>query len=423
MLMGAAPWAIGSLESLLIHRLFKELDRTLASYDKLRDRLARLERALDEFANAADLGPLASIKPIRSGRLAPLPLTSSVPSSDEIVYHTVKLSTGTRYEIAIDARWTDPITSGIVHGDAWFLDDFYVLLDLVQPGDMVLDLGGHIGTFALAAAALGCRVVCVEAAPGNVALLNAAVARNGFDRMRVVWGAVTERDGTLTFLPHGPWGTIMNPSVTRSPDMIRATELAPVEVPALTGDQLMQGLDCGRIDFVKMDIEGSEVSALQSMPGVLADYVGPTILYESNAHALSFFGETPRRLAATLRGFGYTSYLVKPGQLVPILSGDFQPECVTNCLAVKGSPPRLPGRGITPPRSHEEVVRSLICESLTAPTYERAALARGLKGAEPAFLTDPGVAVVLRLLRNDTDEAVRAAASWSAPAGSASGRG
>jgi FkbM family methyltransferase len=250
----------------------------------------------------------------------------------------VTLKNGIYFDMAIDIQrlGVDTIIRGIFDGQTWFMDDFYVLLDRMRPGDAVLDLGGHVGTFALAAAALGCRVTCVEAAPANVALLNASVARNGFTNMRVVWGAISDREGTLKFLPHGPWGTVANPSVLRSPDMIQASELAPITVPALTVDGLLHRLGWERVDFVKLDVEGSEVAALHSMTELLNRPDAPTLLYESNTHALRFFGKTASQLADLLSDFGYTSYFVKSGSLVPVRPDDLESEHTVNCLAVKG---------------------------------------------------------------------------------------
>src|SRR5438270_48046 len=61
---------------------------------------------------------------------------------------------------------------------------FELVEGLAPESGRVLDLGAHIGTFALAASASGRRVLAVEPAPRNLDLLNASRRANRFDRLR-----------------------------------------------------------------------------------------------------------------------------------------------------------------------------------------------------------------------------------------------
>ncbi|GEM_PF-1081386 len=334
----------------------------------------------------------------------------------EIAFRTLKLKNGITFQIAFDTRATDPISQSIAALDPWFLDDYAVLLDGMKPGDTVLDLGGHVGTFALAAAALGCRVLCVEAAPANVALLRASVARNGFDRLHVISAAVADRDAVLEFLPNGPWGTVSNPVVARSPALITASHVVAIGVTARTVDGLLGELGRDHVDVVKMDVEGSEIAAIAGMTRLFARPDAPLVFYESNGHTLRFFGQTPAQLTAALERFGYDSYLVQPGRLIPRSSRDLHIEGVVNCLAAKGARPRIEGWPVTPPRSNEEVAQSILGECLHPNRQHRAYIARALATAERRLLSAPEVRYGLRMLRRDADEDVRAAAAWSDPA-------
>ncbi len=139
-----APWALAIVQSGLAYWLLRRHDGTVQVYADLHSRLARVDRALNDLA----WGPGCLI----------LVLCRKALPEDALVFRTVTLRNGITFEVALDPRWMDPITDAIVTGESWFLDDYYVLLDALRPGDTVLDLGGHVGTFALAAAALGCRV-------------------------------------------------------------------------------------------------------------------------------------------------------------------------------------------------------------------------------------------------------------------------
>jgi len=163
---------------------------------------------------------------------------------------------------------------------------------------------------------------------------------------------------------------------------------------------------------VKIDVEGSEVAAIQGMADLLSRSDGPVLLYESNAHALPRFGQTPASRQAVLQRFGYSSYIVEPGQLIPTLADELRPECVVNCLAVKDQPPTLAGWPITAPRSLDDTILKIVSESRSPRAHDRAYLARILAEANVTILSDPRVRHVLRLLYNDADEAVRAGAAW-----------
>jgi precorrin-6B methylase 2 len=66
------------------------------------------------------------------------------------------------------------------------------MLDLLEPGDTVVDVGAHRGSFALLASRLVGRkgkVVCFDANPSNAAHLNGDIAANGIDNI------VVQRDG------------------------------------------------------------------------------------------------------------------------------------------------------------------------------------------------------------------------------------
>lgn len=370
------------------------------AYGELARRLAAVEHALDERS----WGPAV---------LDRRPVPAGTPD-DAIVYRTVRLKNGVQFEVALDPRWMDPIADAIVAGETWFLDDYYVLLDLLKPGDRVLDLGGHLGTFALSAAALGCHVACVEAAPRYCRLIEASVVRNGFGQLRVAYGAVVDHEGSITFLPSGPWGTIANPTVEDSPSMIQARTLAPVVVPALTVDRLLDELGWDRVDAVKLDVEGAELRAIRGMTGLLSRSDDLILLYESNSHTLAFFGNTGVDLEAALHELGYATFSVEPGRLIPTTPGELEPQSCINCLAVKRRPPDIAGWCVTEPRSLDETVQRIVGQARSPRAFDRAYVARVLVEADAAILADPRVRLALLQLCRDADDAVRLAAAWFA---------
>jgi FkbM family methyltransferase len=307
------------------------------------------------------------------------------------------------FQIVIGTEADDPFSQAFVQGKYPSGPLTELMFQLIRPGDAVLDLGAHVGTFSLAAAALGCRVVSVEASPRNTELLRASVQCNGFDNMRVVHGAVTDYQGVLKFMPNGPHGVVFNPIV----------DLPSVTVPAITVDQILEEIGWQRVDFIKMDVEGSEIAAVRGMRHLLAGREAPPILYESNGHTLRFFGKTANELKRTLKQLGYHNHQVEQGVLIPVRDRDLQPFGVVDYLAFKRRPARLTGWRMRKRLSRTELLERFVFACAYPHQHVRAHAARELARAPRWLLTRPAIQNALTALRNDPLAEVREAASWS----------
>lgn len=198
---------------------------------------------------------------------------------------------------------------------------------VLRPGDRVLDLGAHLGGFALVAAALGCEVIAVEASPQNAALVRRSAAENGFANLKVVHAAVADRAGSVEFFSHGPWG-----QVAAGPGA------ATVQVPAVRIDDILAEHGWADVRFIKLDVEGSELAAVRGMRQLLGRPDAPVVFFESNQHTLRGFGITDADLKAELRGLGYAIYRPEAGGLVPSPEGEPQDEVVVDYVAAKTTP-------------------------------------------------------------------------------------
>lgn len=125
-----------------------------------------------------------------------------------------------------------------------------------RSGDVVLDVGAGIGTEVAAfSGAIGDsgRLIAVEADPEAFRRLKRLISASGFTNVTAVHAAVTDRAGSVMLACDGGEG------VTNS---IRTSGGTFVRVPALTLDSLVEELDLGQVDFLKMNIEGAETLAL-----------------------------------------------------------------------------------------------------------------------------------------------------------------
>ncbi len=339
----------------------------------------------------------------RTERIAPA--TPVVPH-ESALRRGITVCPGVFFDVYTEAVPNEPISQTLAK--RLFPPLCRPLVELVQAivprGGRILDLGSHVGTFALSAAALGREVVAVEASPRNFELLSASRAANRFDNLRLVHAAVSDRVGELHFFANGPFG-----HVTQGEDHIGS-----VSVPAIAVDDLLEEIGWDRVDFIKMDIEGSEIAGLLGMARLLSRPDAPPIFVESNGHTLHFFNENPASLKATLMAYGYSLYQVEERRLIPVDLQEFQGTTVVDYLAVK-TPPRI-GREwrVDAPMAHREWVRRARASCLSDFEDERHYAAREIGHAPETIRNDWRIVKAVATLQTDPVDAIRMAASnWS----------
>jgi FkbM family methyltransferase len=137
----------------------------------------------------------------------------------------------------------------------------------VRPGDLVFDVGAHVGDRIGSFRRLGARVVAVEPQPTLVTTLKLLY---GLNRSIIIEPAAIGRESGTVVLKLN----IDNPTISTASDaFMRAADGAPgwenqvwsetVEVPLTTLDALIERH--GRPAFIKIDVEGFEAEALAGL--------------------------------------------------------------------------------------------------------------------------------------------------------------
>lgn len=297
-------------------------------------------------------------------------------------------------KIATPAESNDPLVNAVADGTWRPSDALRWLLLNIKPGDRVLDLGAHIGTFSLLAARLGAQVTAVEASPGNAELLNVAREANGLsDAVTIIQAAVANEIGEVSFADQGPYGTIETEHTGR------ASGWAIITVTATTIDSLAPD----PYDWIKMDIEGAECAAIAGGARTLGLARGLAV--ESNGYMLGEHGASVRELISSLHALGYRAYSAVGTTLAPIGRRAFQPETTVDYVAVTGGKPPVlpPGWELGKVRSRSDLRRALVGE-LGHPVPQHRACALSVARRAPLWARcSPTLRRAVQALDDDSD--------------------
>ena len=127
----------------------------------------------------------------------------------------------------------------------------------ILPGDTVIDCGAHVGLFSKYALQRGAqRVIAIEPDPTNLSCLELNLAREVTEgKVKIVKVGIWDTKTRLTL-----WGAEGH-SATKSFVVELRENIGGLPVMPL--DEIVEDLELGRVDFIKMDIEGSEGRALR----------------------------------------------------------------------------------------------------------------------------------------------------------------
>ena len=173
----------------------------------------------------------------------------------------------------------------------------------IHSGDVVLDIGAHIGYYTLQFANLvgsTGKVYAFEPEPKNFELLKKNVQINKHDNVVLIQKIVSDKDGIVEFFI-SKFDSIGN-------KLFKSDESgSSIKVGSTTLDEYFKDSK-EKIDFIKMDIQGGEGKAILGMKNLLKENKNLKIIQEWWPDALKQNHANPEDHLKFLRHIGYKFY-------------------------------------------------------------------------------------------------------------------
>ena len=209
------------------------------------------------------------------------------------------------------------------------------LLGEVRPADIFVDVGAHIGTFALPIArrltGTG-RVIAFEPAADTAATLQQNADRNGIE-LTIVRSALGSNSRTDR-LRHSTSSAYLPQDL--GVRTLHGEGPVVAEVPVIPFDSWVADSGIDRVDLVKIDVEGSECEVLEGMQASLEAFKPRLIVIEVVDSHLARSGASAELLARVVARCAYQSEGPSIAELASSRTGPFWPNAVLRPLVQPG---------------------------------------------------------------------------------------
>jgi FkbM family methyltransferase len=217
----------------------------------------------------------------------------------EIVY---SVKDGRKFEIG-----PDDVYWGIYYGLGYEPEVTNILSNLVKPDDVVLDIGTNFGwyttLFAQVAGVHG-KIHSFEPSPTTYEKLQKNIELNNCQDLVIANRcAMSDREGT----------TQINVFTKRSHacaslSTLGETEYTAFDTPLTTLNLYLKNHAIDRVNFLKIDVEGSELAVLQGGSDLLNSPLAPPMMIEINDDTSGAFGYGAEQIWEQLSNYGYDHF-------------------------------------------------------------------------------------------------------------------
>lgn len=195
---------------------------------------------------------------------------------------------------------------------------------LIRPGDTVVDIGAHKGSYLWwirHATGPSGRVLAYEPQPSLHRYLAEVIESHHWSNVELYQQGVSNSAGTLNLhIPGAAGGFSPEASFELGATQLAGEGCHQVSVEVVTLDQVFPP-GTRPPSFIKCDVEGHERSVFEGGARLLRDHA-PAILFECESRHLG--GAKVQSVHAMLEEFGYSGEFFAPDGLRPL--SEFQPE-------------------------------------------------------------------------------------------------
>lgn len=203
----------------------------------------------------------------------------------------------------------DVVSDGLFAG-TFEVSERQTFAALLEPGMTVVDIGAHAGLYTLAASRRvgpGGRVIAFEPSPRERARLLKHIQLNHCGNVTIESMALGDADGEADLFvvqDHETGCNSLRPG--------NVGEVRPVRVAVRRLDDYLARGGIERVDVVKMDIEGAELSVLRGAERLFRS-LRPVLLCEIEEARIQPWGYQGRDIVDLLLGWGYSWFAIAAG--------------------------------------------------------------------------------------------------------------
>lgn len=181
-----------------------------------------------------------------------------------------------KFKMVLDRGDSD--ISRQIHNQGWYVDEKFdteIFRKYLKSGMTLVDLGANVGFYTIFGRSIvgnKGRVFAFEPFPRNAELISASVKANAFANVTVVQSAVSNINGRTTLFLSPDASSEHSLLDLDFPHKRRRKIRRSIRIKSVRlDDYFMKNVSDTHVDFVKMDIEGSEFNALEGMQKILAE--------------------------------------------------------------------------------------------------------------------------------------------------------
>jgi FkbM family methyltransferase len=197
-----------------------------------------------------------------------------------------------------------------IHRTRWEPNnDCQVFVSHLREGMTVMDVGANLGLYSLLisrAVGPSGKVYAFEPVPEIFARLKEHIALNNATNVIPVPIALSDEKGKAKMSVRGGESSLF-----------RRVSDEFVEVPTERLNDFVEREGIGRVDAIKLDVEGAELHVIRGADKTIRRFK-PIMMVEINPDTLKAAGTTPQELFDAIVSYGYKAHVIRKGKAVPV---------------------------------------------------------------------------------------------------------